>query len=189
VVREERHALTKPHLTKVAIAPFDPAQAAMGAAPPDERAAREAADLVTRSFAEALAAEGVALVPATDVRIALGAAGIETPSVDPASAAQSVARKFSASAVALGRLDRYRDRGGTGAGAATPASVSFEVNLYAAPNGKQLWAGRFSHTQQSLDYRPLEAARLPGRGMRWLSAAELARWGAGNLARALVASP
>jgi hypothetical protein len=63
--------------------------------------------------------------------------------------------------------------------------VAFEVTLYAAPSGKKLWTARFDETQQSLNERPLDASRYPGGGTRWLTAAELARWGADATAESL----
>ncbi len=63
------------------------------------------------------------------------------------------------------------------------------VALYAAPSGEKLWTARFDETQESLMANPLKARRYPGGGTRWLSAAEFARWGADEMARALLARP
>jgi hypothetical protein len=188
VVREQRLGLTKPHLQKLALAPLTPA---VNPTTPRNEAegARGGADFVTRSLSEALTAEGVLTVPPTDVALALRASGIDAPADDAAAAAQSVARKFAATGLMVGRVSRYRDREGGALATAQPASVSFEVQLYSAPDGKHLWSGRFSHTQQTLTYKPLEATRYPGGGLRWLSALELSRWGAQNMARSLVAKP
>ena len=70
-----------------------------------------------------------------------------------------------------------------------PSSVGFSVTLYAAPSGEKLWTARFDETQESLMANPLKARRYPGGGTRWLSAAEFTRWGAGEMARALLARP
>ena len=47
----------------------------------------------------------------------------------------------------------------------------------------------FDETQVDLSADPARARRYPGGGLRWLSAAELAQWGAKAAAKALVAAP
>ena len=96
------------------------------------------------------------------------------------------ASKFGATAVLLGRVERYRERGGEAFGTSRPASVAFEVTLFSAPDGRRLWRARFDETQQSLGSNVLNAPRYPGGGTRWLSAGELARWGADAAARSLL---
>ena len=66
------------------------------------------------------------------------------------------------------------------------AGVAFGLTLYEAPSGRRLWTGRFDQTQHAANVRPLEAARYPGGGSRWLSADELARWGAEATVKSLV---
>ncbi|HME71672.1 MAG TPA: hypothetical protein VKM54_17645, partial [Myxococcota bacterium] len=97
---------------------------------------------------------------------------------DPVAAAKLAADRFNATGVLLGTLQRYRDLEGNPRSTSSPASVAFEVTFYAAPSGKKLWTARFSETQHSLNERPLDASRYPGGGTRWLTAAELAHWGA-----------
>ena len=74
-------------------------------------------------------------------------------------------------------------------GSTSPASVAFELVLYGLPDGRRLWSGVFDETQIPLSDGPVRARRYPGGGTRWLSAGELARWGAGQAAEALSQAP
>ena len=101
----------------------------------------------------------------------------------PREVAQQLAAEFGADAVLFGVLTRWEEREGTGAGAMHAAAVGFEVLLRSAPSGERLWSGYFDHRQQPLGENLLVTSRYPGGGTRWLSAPELARWGAGEVAR------
>lgn len=101
----------------------------------------------------------------------------------PLEVARLLAAEFGADAVLFGVLTRWEERRGTGAGAMHAAAVGFEVLLRSAPGGERLWSGNFDHRQKPLGENLLVASRYPGGGTRWLSAPELARWGAGEVAR------
>ena len=64
--------------------------------------------------------------------------------------------------------------------------MAFELSLHAVPSGRRVWTARFDETQVDLSTAPGRARRYPGGGTRWLSAGELARWGADNVAAELV---
>jgi hypothetical protein len=115
------------------------------------------------------------------------AQGRPVPRLDPREAGAVAAREFGASAVMLGKVYRYRDREGQSYGASRPASVGYEVTLFEAPSGRRLWSSRFDETQQPLGENVFNAQRYPGGGTRWLTAGELARWGAEGTAQALAA--
>jgi hypothetical protein len=89
-----------------------------------------------------------------------------------------VAVEFGADAVLLGAVTRFRERSGQAAGTMHPAAVGFEVTLYTAPGAQRLWNAVFSETQQALSENVLSTYRYPGGGTRWLTAEELAQWGA-----------
>ena len=110
-----------------------------------------------------------------------------TPRLDGVAAAEVASRKFGATAVLTGQVTRYRERPGEALGTSRPASVGFELSLYTAPAGEKLWTARFEETQQPLSENVLHTRRYPGRGMRWLTAAELARWGVQAAVDALLA--
>lgn len=175
-------------LSKVAVAPFYPMPGFSGAAQPGDVGGvggAEAADLVTRFVTEALVAGGLQVVPPNDLVIAFEGHGQVLPRQDPAALAQRAASDFGASAVLLGQVMRYREREGGSMGALKPASVAYEIDLYTAPGGEPVFHARFDQTQPSLTGEPLLARQYPGKGTRWLSAAELARFGADRIVAAL----
>ncbi len=43
---------------------------------------------------------------------------------------------------------------------------------------QRVWSSQFDETQRALSENLFNANRYPGGGMRWLTAAELAQWGA-----------
>jgi hypothetical protein len=113
------------------------------------------------------------------------AAGKVVPHGDKAAFAAAVAREFGATAALFGTVYRYRERRGGELGATRPASVGIQLELLAAPGARLIWTARFDHTQQALSQNALEAPRYPGAGSRWLSAAELTRWGLDAAAKRL----
>jgi hypothetical protein len=170
-------------LRKVAVAPFTPAgRLALGPEAGGGEDAAVAPQLVAHQLSEALAARGVAVVPPEDVGRALGDMLADAA---PGEIARVAAEKFGADGVVVGRVSRYVERSGEAAGTLRPASVGFEVTLLRAPGGEPLWTGLFEETQRALSENVLNAARYPGGGSRWLTAEELARWGATETARAL----
>jgi hypothetical protein len=112
--------------------------------------------------------------------------GKPVPHGDRLAFAQTAALEFGATSILVGTVYRYRERRGGELGATRPASVGIELALYEAPGGRTLWTGRFDHTQQAMSENALDARRYPGAGTRWLSAAELARWGLDEVAKKLV---
>ncbi len=136
--------------------------------------------------ADALAAQGVRVVPPTDLQISFMNDGRPLPRRDPKTAAEVAARDFGASSVVLGEVTRWRDRDGRNLGSGTAASVAYTLRLFEAPGGRRLWTSRFDHTQRTLTGNLLIARKYPGGGTRWLTAAELARWGASAAAENMV---
>lgn len=189
VIEYRVYAPAKSALDKVAVAPFDTHVRIPGSEPSAAPAAGAAASHVEHFVAEEIAARGVEVVPAGDVGMALAARGKGSQPIDPITAAQIVLEKFGATALLLGEVTRYRERAGGKRGSPQPAGVGFKISLHAAPSGKRLWTARFDETQVSLSEAPGRARRYPGGGTRWLTAAELARFGAQKAAEALLASP
>jgi hypothetical protein len=197
VVQEQRLALSRDALQRVAVIPFYPGEQlrAPPATPPSAADAPpfisgwEAASLVAGFMAEALAAAGIPTVPPNDVEVAFVGEGHPVPRLDPRAAGALTARDFGATSVLLGKVLRYREREGSAAGATRPASVAFEVSLHDTATGRRLWTGRFDETQQPLTENVFRARQYPGGGTRWLTAAELGRWGASQVAKSLRAGP
>lgn len=165
-------------LRKVAVVPFVPDPRLERATGATAVSASVAAELVTRFVAEALAKEGIAVVAPNDLVIAFEAAGRPLPRGDARALAELAAAQFGASAVLLGRVQRYREREGSARGSLRPASVAFDFELFSAPGGVMVYRAHFDHTQAALTADLFTAMRYPGGGSRWLSAAELASWGA-----------
>ena len=82
-----------------------------------------------------------------------------------------------ADAVVVGRVLRYRERVGDEWGAKSPASVAFVLDLYDVRRGDIIWSSRFDETQKSLSENIFALGNIGQRGIRWLSADQLAQDG------------
>ena len=171
-------------ITRIAVAPFQ-ASGSLARASGSTAGVSSgvAAALVTRYVTEALALRGIATVPPDDVGRALAVEGVAGQPLLPRTVAEVAARKFGADAVLMGSVNRFDERRGQAAGTLHPAAVGFEVTLYAAPGSQKLWNAVFAETQQALSENLFSTYRYPGGGMRWLTAEELARWGAEETVR------
>ncbi len=185
VVTQRTYAVSPGSLKKVAVMPFYPRPELGAAAGGVGLSSAEVADLVSTFVAEALASQGIPVVAPSDLVTAFTGAGMATPRLDPRAAASIATRKFGASAVLLGEVYRWRDRSGGRRGTSQAASVGYEMTLYQAPSGRRLWSSRFDETQRPITENVFNAPRYPGGGRRWLTAAELARWGADAAATAI----
>ena len=166
-------------ITRIAVAPFQATgRLAQMTGSTTAVTPSVATALITRYVSEALASRGISVVPADDVARALATESSAGERLVPRAVAQVVATKFGADAMLLGTVARFDERRGQAAGATHPAAVGFEVTLYTAPGSQKLWNGVFAETQQALSENILSTYRYPGGGMRWLTAEELARWGA-----------
>jgi hypothetical protein len=185
VVQQRTYAVSQGSLRKVAVMPFYPRPELSASTSGGSLSSSEVADLVSTFVTEALAAQGISVVPPSDLITAFTGSGSATPRLDPRAAASTATLKFGASAVLLGEVYRWRDRSGGRRGTSQAASVGYQMTLYQAPSGRRLWSSRFDETQRPITENVMNAPRYPGGGMRWLTAAELARWGAGAAATAL----
>lgn len=184
IVQQQVRSVHSGVLAKVAIAPFYPSDR-FSETHSGKLSAASTAELVARFFSEALAERGVSVIPANDLLIAFEGAGIVVPRRDPLALARLAAQKFGATSVLLGQVSRYREREGEALGAFRPAHVAFQVSLYEAPSGELLWSARFDEVQPSITANVVRARQYPGGGTRWLSASELARWGAAEVVEAI----
>ena len=166
-------------LETVAVVPFYPSPNFQGSAAEDRiLSAKDASDLVSRFVSEALAERGIETVAPSDVVLAFEAAGQVLPRQDPFSTAKLAAENFGATAIVIGTVHRYHEREGEALGARRPASVWFDFSLHTAPDGEKVWTVRFDHRQLPLSADLFVTRRYPGGGTRWLTAGELAQWGA-----------
>lgn len=188
LVQSELLASAPPDLLhKVAVAPFQPDPAFRSGRGSAAVPATLAADLVTRFVAEALTARGISVVAPNDLVVAFEGQGMVLPRADAVVIAELAARQFGATAVVVGVVQRYQEREGGSSGALRPASVGFDFSLHGAPGSTAVYRAHFDQTQPALSANVFTAVRYPGNGTRWLTAAELARWGA-DLAAAEIPS-
>jgi hypothetical protein len=185
IVQHNTYAKTSGLFERIAVAPLQPSPRMLSASAPTGVSGVEAAELVSRFLAEAIEERGVEVIPASDTSLAIQGASESVSLSDPGSVAALAARKFGATAIVLGEVTRYREREGGAGGAFRPASVGFVLTLYSAPEALRVWSARFDETQQSMSANVARARKYPGRGTRWLTAAELARWGIDNAIEAV----
>ena len=92
-------------------------------------------------------------------------------------AAVTICRTTKADAVLLFTLHRFTERVGVEASIVSPASVVFDYKLIHAETGQTLCSGVFDETQKPLLDDMFQFFKKLKRGVKWLSAEELARDG------------
>jgi len=184
VVSQQTFSAAAGSLQVVAVMPFYP-RPEMRLAPDSDTTPDQVASLISTFVAEALAARGVHVIPPSDLALTFANKGRPLPRRDPLAAIETAAHDFGARSVVMGEVWRWRERRGEAYGADQPASVGFQLSLH-DPQGRRLFSSRFDHTQRTLTADPLTARKYPGGGTRFLTAAELARWGAAAAAESLV---
>jgi hypothetical protein len=187
-VHHQTFAKTDGALASVAIVPFFAHERLALSLDPGGVSAGEAAGLMSRFVSEAFEERSPQVIAASDVGRVFESTGTVVARGDARAAARMAAEKFGATAVVLGELLRYRERVGSARGVTRPASVAFQLTLYTAPDALRVWTARFDRTQQSITGNPVAAREYPGYGSRWLTAAELARFGAGKALESIPAS-
>lgn len=177
-------------VTKVAIVPFTASGDLARSGPQNTTATTaEVTKLVTRYVSEALMARGVAVVPADDFSAALFNAEIDPKVPENRRPVTNLAAlQFGADGVLMGEVTRFRERTGQSLASASPASVGFYVTLLDAPAARRLWRGAFEETQQPINENVFNMGRYPGGGTRWLTAEELAKWGASETSKTMPVS-
>jgi len=98
----------------------------------------------------------------------------------------TVGRKLKADAVLLGRVYRFREREGEAYSVQTPAAVTFDLLLIEVDNGRLLWEGHYSESQQPLSENLYNFGTFLKRKGKWVTARELAT---GGLEQILVSFP
>lgn len=186
VVQHRTYEKTSGLFERVVVVPFTASPRMRISRAADAMTPGEIAMLMQGFVAEAIAARGVSMIPASDVMIAATGSQQEIAGSNPRVAAAFATRKFGATSIVVGQVMRYLEREGGPSGAFAPASVAFTITLYSAPDAKRVWSARFDETQQSITGNLMRARQYPGGGTRWLTAGELARWG---IERAIDAVP
>lgn len=164
---------SRPTIRKLVIVPFtaDPA--------PGNVAGADAAAVVTTRVLQAMTQESTfEIVPPDEAA--------RVPGIFAADGGVLLRRQFGIDAVLTGAVRRYVERSGGSGGTNRPAAVWFSLELR-SPAGALLWSGTYDETQQPLTDDLGSLGRAWQRGFRWVTAADLAGYGASQLARALVA--
>jgi len=91
--------------------------------------------------------------------------------------AQKVGEALGADLMLVGTVWRYMDRIQEPMGPGRGASVAFEMYLIEVPSGKTVWKAKFDETQRPLTEDIRGAMVLLRKGVKWLSALELAHYG------------
>jgi TolB-like protein len=106
---------------------------------------------------------------------------------------KQIGERVYADAVITGTVQRFRERVGDEWGVKSPASVAFVLDLVDVRRGDVVWSARFDETQKSLSENILAIGEIGHRGVRWLTAEQLAHEGikkaVAQLHQILVRSP
>jgi hypothetical protein len=172
-------------LKRVAVLPFSHRDTMRPSSDAGATSPEIAAELVARFLTEAMAKRGIDVIPASDLATALNAQGLKPMDINPRTASGLAAAKFGATAIMVGQVSRYRERQGEKYGSTGAASVAFNATIYTTDPVQRIWSRQFDETQRALSEHIVNARRYPGGGTRWLTAAELAQWGAESMGATL----
>jgi hypothetical protein len=178
VVQNQTLKIPQGSLKRVAVLPFTHRDTMRPSAEAGATSPAIAAELVARFITESMAKRGIDVIPASDLTTALNAQGLKSMDINPRTAAEMAATKCGATAIMIGQVSRYRERQGESFGSTGAASVAFNASIYTTDPVQRVWTSKFDETQRALSEHIVNARRYPGGGMRWLTAAELAQWGA-----------
>ncbi len=178
VVQHQTLRIPPGTLKKVAVVPFSHKDTLLKYSGEGGTNPEIAAELVARFMTDAMAKRGIRVIPASDLATAFAAHGLKPTDINPATAAELAAARFGATAIMMGQVSRYRERQGERFGSAGAASVAFTATIYTVDPVRRVWSSQFDETQRALFEDIVNARRYPGGGTRWLTAAELAQWGA-----------
>jgi len=90
---------------------------------------------------------------------------------------QQIGQAFSADAVLVGYLYRWRERVGSDRAADRPASVAFDLSLIRPEDGAIIWREKFDKTQKSLNENLFEWDTFVRSQGRWMTVEKLAELG------------
>jgi TolB-like protein len=90
---------------------------------------------------------------------------------------QMVGRALEVDAIVIGYVSCFRERVGYAYSAERPASVTFGIYMIQSSDGDLVWGRTYDKTQQSFSENVLQASTFFSRGLKWVTAAELAEDG------------
>jgi hypothetical protein len=144
------------------------------ASPADARAAeRDPAELLSKLVHSAMASLGNwQIVSERSAEI-----GETVPDSNETARLKTIGELVYADAVIIGRMQRFRERVGAEWGIKSPASVAFVLDLVDVKRGDIVWSARFDETQKSPAENIFVLGDICQRGVKWLSAEQLAESG------------
>ena len=86
----------------------------------------------------------------------------------------ALGRKLNCDGALTTTIQRFRQREGTEYASDSPASVHFKVTLTQVDSGKVLWARDYRETQKSFFSDLFSISKVQKRGLKWVSAEQLA---------------
>lgn len=127
---------------------------------------------------------GDKVVPAAQAEVAYnGLTGKESRT--PRELAIELGKQLRADHVMVGLVWRYKQRAGSSMSVQSPASVAFSAFLVNVADGALVWEATFDKTQASLSENLFDAPMFLKQGMKWLTAEELAAYGAEKMLKEL----
>ena len=173
---------------KIAVVGFKPAismgnasgivrSAVSGAVYMAEPVSRGTVDRMTASlFSRLFKQSGLDLISPGQVRGVFLSIISSNPGMKDMDLFQKIGKIFSADAVLVGYLYRWRERDGTDYSANSPASVAFDLYLISPENKAILWKAKYDKTQKSLSENLFDSDTFFKGGGKWLTAERLAEF-------------
>jgi hypothetical protein len=107
--------------------------------------------------------------------------GIDSEKASLTEQLQRTGRALDVDATVIGYVSCFRERVGYAYSAERPASVTFGIYMIRTSDGDLVWGRIFDKTQQSFSENILQASTFFSRGLKWVTAAELAEDGVDEL--------
>lgn len=92
-------------------------------------------------------------------------------------AVKAVSQDLGCDTVLLTTVSRFKQRQGGEMAVDAPASVAFELKMLDTKEGRVIWSGAFSETQEALLQNLFSMKKAEKRGLKWITAEELADQG------------
>ncbi len=90
---------------------------------------------------------------------------------------QMTGKALEVDAIVIGYVSCFRERVGYAYSAERPASVTFGIYMIQSSDGDLVWGRIYDKTQQSFSENVLQSSTFFSRGLKWVTAAELAEDG------------
>ena len=168
------------HLERIVIIPFtEDDKESDGRSLTSRKVEKGSGEILTNIIYEALKKRSdIKLVSMEDVAGAIKGIVDADAGLPIRSMAARIGRELKADAVIIGSVTSFQERVGSSLGIERPASVGFEVELFSTKDDKLLWKSGFYETQASLTEDIGSLPLFIKRGGKWITAEELARYGA-----------